>query len=132
VSAAAQWPSARLLAVVAVLRAEDPVSIVSTPIPRLELDFGGVVGDRHHGLTRTSDPRQLRYYPRGTLIRNRRQLSLVAVEELAEIAGRSACPGWSPAGSVPTCSSRGRQTSARCPWARGCCSPVAPGSSARA
>lgn len=98
VSAPAEWPSVSALSVVSVLSATDPDSIVSTAVPRLELDFGGVVGDRHHGITRPSDTRQLRYYPRGTLIRNRRQLTVVSVEELAEIAARlslpSVEPGW--------------------------------------
>ena len=96
-SAAVAWPDAQELGVVSVLRASDPDSIVSTPVPQLELDFGGVVGDRHHGLTRPSDTRQLRYYPRGTMIRNRRQLTVVAVEELAEIAERLSLPTVEPA-----------------------------------
>lgn len=97
VSAAAEWPATAELSVVSVLRASDPDSIVSTSVPRLDLDFGGVVGDRHHGLTRPSDTRQLRYYPRGTMIRNRRQLTLVSVEELAEIAERLSLPSVDPA-----------------------------------
>ena len=96
-SAAAEWPAAQALSVVSVLSATDPASIVSTAVPRLELDFGGVVGDRHHGLTRPSDSRQLRYYPRGTMIRNRRQLTVVSVEELAEIAARLSLPSVEPA-----------------------------------
>lgn len=96
-SAAAEWPAAHALSVVSVLSATDPDSIVSTSVARLELDFGGVVGDRHHGLTRPSDTRQLRYYPRGTMIRNRRQLTVVSVEELAEIAARLSLPSIDPA-----------------------------------
>jgi hypothetical protein len=91
-------PAPGQVSVVAVLCAPDPDSLVSSPRPVIELDFGGVVGDRHHGLTRPSDSRQLRYYPRGTLIRNRRQLTLVSVEELAEVAERLGVPylqpGW--------------------------------------
>ena len=97
VSAAARWPSPQPLSVLSVLCATDPGSIVSTSVPRLELDFGGVVGDRHHGVTRPSDSRQLRYYPRGTMIRNRRQLTVVSVEELAEIAARLSLPTVDPA-----------------------------------
>jgi MOSC domain-containing protein YiiM len=51
-----------------------------------------VVGDRHHGITRPSSSRELRFYPRGTLIRNRRQVTLVSAEELAEIARRLQVP----------------------------------------
>jgi MOSC domain-containing protein YiiM len=99
VSLAAEAPRrVPALSVVDVLSATEADSIVATPVPVLELDFGGVVGDRHHGLTRPADTRQLRYYPRGTMIRNRRQLTLVSVEELAEVANRLGVPevkpGW--------------------------------------
>ena len=89
------WPAAEV-SVVAVLCARDPDSLVASAEPVIKLDFGGVVGDRHHGLTRPSDSRQLRYYPRGTMIRNRRQLTLVSVEELAEIAERLGVPHLRP------------------------------------
>ena len=55
-------------------------------IDRLELDFAGIVGDCHAGLTRPADSRTLRQYSRGTEIRNVRQLTLLSVEELADIA----------------------------------------------
>ena len=54
--------------------------------PALELDWGGAVGDRHHGVTMSSDTRQADVFPRGTEIRNHRQLSIVDAAELAEIA----------------------------------------------
>ena len=59
-----------------------------TPIgvPALDLDWGGAVGDRHHGVTMASDGRQADVYSRGTEIRNHRQLSIVDAAELAEIA----------------------------------------------
>jgi hypothetical protein len=38
------------LAVVKVLRATDPDSFLAAQVPVLDLDFGGVIGDRHHGL----------------------------------------------------------------------------------
>lgn len=58
------------------------------PIPshELTLDWGGPVGDRHHGLTMASDVRQKAAFTRGTEIRNHRQVSLVDVAELARIA----------------------------------------------
>lgn len=61
---------------------------LSTPIgvDTLELDWGGPVGDRHHGELMSSDTRQSRVFPRGTTIRNHRQLSIVDVDELAQIA----------------------------------------------
>jgi MOSC domain-containing protein len=79
-----------------VLSAPDPGSLVSARVPRLELDFGGVIGDRHYGAERPSSSRQARYYPRGTMIRNRRQLTLVSVEELDELAVRMELPEVRP------------------------------------
>jgi hypothetical protein len=60
------------------------------PVPRdeLDLDFGGPVGDRHHGVTTTSDERLAWLYPTGTPVRNNRQVSLVDVDELAAVAAR--------------------------------------------
>lgn len=65
------WPSAEI----------QPIAVEA-----LELDWGGPVGDRHHGETMASDTRQAKVFPRGTTIRNHRQLSLVDAAELAEIA----------------------------------------------
>lgn len=61
-------------------------SDVPTALPALELDWGGVVGDRHHGLTMRSNTRQREVFARGTEIRNHRQVSLIDLAELGEIA----------------------------------------------
>ena len=53
----------------------------------LELSFDGIAGDFHAGATRRSGGREP-WYPRGTEIRNERQLSIVAPDELALIAER--------------------------------------------
>lgn len=60
----------------------------STPlaVDALDLDWGGPIGDRHHGITMLSDTRQKSVYARGTQIRNHRQVSLVDVAELTAIA----------------------------------------------
>ncbi|MFZ0324027.1 MAG: hypothetical protein WAN48_07840 [Actinomycetes bacterium] len=55
-------------------------------LDRLELDFGGPLGDRHHGLTMSSDVRQRWLYDEGTTIRNNRQVSVVDLGELAVVA----------------------------------------------
>ena len=55
-------------------------------VDELILNWGGPVGDRHHGETMQSDVRQKSVFERGTTIRNHRQLSLVDVAELARIA----------------------------------------------
>lgn len=53
----------------------------------LALSFDGIAGDFHAGSTRRSGGREP-WYPRGTEIRNERQLSIVARDELAVVAER--------------------------------------------
>lgn len=69
----------------------DAGSLVTTVEPGVEIDFEGVIGDRHRGYTRPADAR-VPHYPRGTPIRNSRQLSIVSVEELREIAATLQLP----------------------------------------
>jgi hypothetical protein len=57
------------------------------PVEELQLGFDGISGDFHAGPTRRSGGREP-WYPRGTEIRNERQLSIVAADELAIIARR--------------------------------------------
>jgi hypothetical protein len=53
----------------------------------LDLALDGIPGDFHAGPTRRSGSREP-WYPRGTEMRNERQLSIVAPDELAVVAGR--------------------------------------------
>jgi len=69
----------------AVLIADDPKTFVTRRISEANLEFGGIRGDRHFGLTSKADSRQP-MYPRGTEILNRRQITIVSVEELNRIA----------------------------------------------
>jgi hypothetical protein len=69
----------------AALAAREHDSFVTAREPQLKIELGGIPGDRHFGLTRPADVRQ-KFYPRGTEIANRRQLSIVTVEECALIA----------------------------------------------
>lgn len=62
----------------------------------LMLTFDGIVGDCHSGRSRESDSRTLKQYPRGTEILNSRQVSIVSVEEMAEVAGRLGIPEVKP------------------------------------
>ncbi|MGE0239965.1 MAG: MOSC domain-containing protein [Parvibaculaceae bacterium] len=62
----------------------------------LTLRFEGIDGDCHSGLTRKADVRTIRQYPRDTPIRNVRQLSLLSLEELADIAARMDIPDVKP------------------------------------
>jgi MOSC domain-containing protein YiiM len=57
--------------------------------------WAGLEGDRHAGLTRPSDGRTP-HYPRGTEIRNDRQISLVSPEELDQIAREMLLPEIRP------------------------------------
>jgi MOSC domain-containing protein YiiM len=78
-------PSDSTARAAAVLTTPDPADFGTTPVQRVTLDLGGIPGDRHHGLTRTAQSWD-RAHPTGVPIRNRRQLTLVSVEELAVVA----------------------------------------------
>ena len=62
------------------------------PVAELNLLFSGIEGDGHGGLTRKSDSRMLKQYKRGTEVRNSRQISLVSIEELRDIADAMGIP----------------------------------------
>lgn len=70
---------------------------VSEPVDRLELTHEGIAGDFHAGLTRASGGREP-WYKRGTIMRNERQISILSVEEIAEIGAAMSIsdfdPGW--------------------------------------
>ena len=88
--------------VVATLVGDRPGTFVTTARPAITLDLGGVVGDRHYGVARPADARSPRRtdgtaHPRGTPVRNHRQVSLVAVEELDRLAARLGLPPVAPA-----------------------------------
>jgi hypothetical protein len=69
----------------AILIADNPETFVTRRISEASLEFGGIKGDRHFGLTRPADSRQP-MYPKGTEILNRRQITIVTEEELMKIA----------------------------------------------
>jgi hypothetical protein len=66
-------------------RTSDPQSFETTATDSLTLGFEGIAGDRHGGFTRRSGGREP-WYPRGTEMRNERQLSLLSPDDLATIA----------------------------------------------
>ena len=92
-------PTAWTAEIVWLGRVESPdrTELRATPADRLDLTFAGLSGSVHSGLTRPSDSRVTAQYPKGTEIRNTRQLSLVSSEELAEIAARLDLPEIDPA-----------------------------------
>ena len=55
-------------------------------VEEVRLLFSGIEGDCHGGLTRKSDSRMIEQFKRGTEVRNSRQVSILAVDELADIA----------------------------------------------
>jgi hypothetical protein len=61
--------------------------ITSEPVEAMPLSFAGPEVEVHAGETRPSCSRVLGLYPRGTTIRNVRQLCVVSVEEMAAVAG---------------------------------------------
>lgn len=72
-------------------------ALPSRPVEALELTFDGPLGEAHAGMTRPSCSRVLGLYPRGTPIRNTRQLSVLSAEELAAIAADMGLPSLDPA-----------------------------------
>jgi hypothetical protein len=81
----------------AILLADQPERFVTRRISEVNLEFGGIRGDRHFGVTSKADSRQP-MYPRGTEILNRRQITIVSEEELDIIAEKlgvkSVLPEW--------------------------------------
>jgi MOSC domain-containing protein YiiM len=68
----------------------------STRGSQIELVLDGVVGDsQHFGFVRKSSSREP-WHPRGTLVKNDRQLSIVSNEELLEVASDMEIPRIDP------------------------------------
>ena len=72
-------------------------ALPSAPVSTLILGFDGPLGESHAGLTRSSCSRVMHLYPRGTPIRNTRQMSVLSVEDLGEIAAAMGLDDLSPA-----------------------------------
>jgi len=70
---------------------------VSRPVDTLEVTFEGIAGDFHAGIARHSGGREP-WYPRGTLMRNERQVSILSTGELTLVASNLGLPrveaGW--------------------------------------
>lgn len=71
--------------------ADAPGQFVTRALDRAQLTWGGIPGDRHFGLTMKTGVRQ-KHLPRGTEIRNARQLSILSEEELEAIAAAVGAP----------------------------------------
>jgi hypothetical protein len=79
----------------ATLIGSDRSSLATMSQASILLSFEGIVGDGHAGFTRGADSRTP-WYPRGTIIRNDRQVSIVSAEELALIAKELHVPEVKP------------------------------------
>ena len=76
---------------------DSEATLRAEPLETAELKFTGIDGECHGGLTRPSCVRTQAQYPKGTKIRNVRQLSVLSTEELADIAGDMGLDGIDPA-----------------------------------
>jgi hypothetical protein len=85
VSAVKFFPARTVRGRVAGLYAARGESFETERVESLRLDYQGIPGDVHAGYLRRSGPREP-WYKRGTEMRNERQLSLLAVDELAAVA----------------------------------------------
>lgn len=74
---------------------DELMALVSTPCPQVRVTLEGFEGDKHSGLTYRSGVRTP-HYPRGTEIRNTRQISIVSTEELAFVASALGVPAVLP------------------------------------
>ena len=74
-----------------VLLGTEKKSLVTRDVSEVKVTWEGFEGDRNAGLTRPADVR-VKWFPKGTPIRNTRQVSLVSTEELALIAATLEVP----------------------------------------
>ena len=74
---------------------DNPGTLVTRVVEELVFDWAGVVGDSHAGSTRRADVR-IPHYPRGTTVRNERQVTIVAADQLAEVAATLSLPEIRP------------------------------------
>jgi hypothetical protein len=72
-------------------------ALEARPRETLHLTFAGPEGEAHGGLTRPSCSRVTGQYPRGTIIRNTRQLSVLSAEDIAAIAADMGLAALDPA-----------------------------------
>ena len=63
-----------------------PYYSLTHEVDLLEVDYRGIVGERHQAVTRPSGGRELKVYPRGTQIRGHRHLFVSCSADVAEIS----------------------------------------------
>ena len=72
-------------------------SLRSQPLQEVFASFAGVEGEDHGGETRPSCSRVISQHPRGTVIRNVRQFSIVSAEEMAAVIAKMGLDRFDPA-----------------------------------
>ncbi|MCY0096065.1 MOSC domain-containing protein [Hoeflea ulvae] len=80
-------PARRIKGEVSAVLAALGGDFLTEEVASLAMGYDGIEGDFHAGLTRQSGSREP-WYPRGTEMRNERQLSIVASDELAVAAAK--------------------------------------------
>lgn len=76
--------------------ADSESDIASVATEAVAAGWEGFEGDCHSGLTRPACVRVKRQYPRGTEIRNTRQISILSEDEMSEVADRLGIPAIRP------------------------------------
>ena len=96
-------PARKIVGTVTALFEAKGTDFVTSAVSEMELTFDGIPGDVHAGTTRRSGGREP-WYPRGTEMRNERQVSIVSADELdatADAMGlREVKPEWIGANMV--------------------------------
>jgi MOSC domain len=96
-------PARKLEGVVDTLLVAKGKDFITAPVSCLNITFEGIEADHHAGLTRKAGGREP-WYQRGTIMRNERQISLVALDELraaaAEMGVAEIKPEWMGANIV--------------------------------
>lgn len=72
-------------------------SLCATALADARLTFAGIPGEAHGGLTRPSCSRVISQHPKGTDIRNVRQLTILSEEEIAAMAAACGLDAFNPA-----------------------------------
>ena len=76
--------------------ADRDAALRSAPMQKVTATLSGLEGDDHGGLTRPSCSRVVSQYPKGTNIRNTRQVCIVSAEELAAVAKEIGVEAFNP------------------------------------
>lgn len=80
-----------------IVTTDDRTALLAEPQSDVALTFAGLAGSVHAGEIRASCSRVVSQHPKGTPIRNERQVSLICADELAQIAAELGLAELDPA-----------------------------------